>query len=147
MQQLVYAMRFTGWAMPASPDGGVLTVRATAASSAFNTIIGPDGLVGRIEWVPGGEAAFASEVTLTGATSFQEVGMIAFDGHVLRFSTVGNGYLGPVLDPPRRHGAVVWQVEGGEGQFAGARGLITANVVLRDGGEVTVHQLGVLFLR
>ena len=56
MRQLIYAMRFTGRATPARPDGGVLTVQATAGSSTLTTIIGPDGLDGRIESVPGGEA-------------------------------------------------------------------------------------------
>jgi hypothetical protein len=46
---------------------------------------------------------------------------------VLRFATLGSGYLGPGPDDTRRHGAGVWRVEGGEGQFAGARGLITSN--------------------
>src|SRR6266498_3647813 len=110
MRQLVYAMRFTGRATPASPDSGVLTVRATASSSALTAMVGPDGLAGRIEAVAGGEAQFASELTLTGATSFQEVGTIAFGaGHHLRFSTVGSGYLGPGPDPAHRHGAAAWR--------------------------------------
>lgn len=147
MRQLVYAMRFTGRATPASPDGGVLTVRATASSSVFTTIIGADGLVGQIESIAGGEGTFASEVTLTGATSFQEVGSISIgDRHRLRFSTIGSGYLGAWTDRAQRHGAVVWQVAGGEGQFVGARGLITTHIAIGDGGEVTAHHLGVIFL-
>ncbi len=147
MRQLVYALRFTGRATPASPDGGVLTVVATAPNSPLSSIIGPDGLAGRIEAVAGGEAHFASEVTLTGATSFQEVGTIAFgDGHRLRFSTVGSGYLGPSADPGRKHGAAVWRVEGGEGQFAGASGLITSNFFVDDQLGVVDHHFGVLLL-
>lgn len=88
-----------------------------------------------------------SEVTVTGATSFQEVGTIAFGaGHRLRFATVGSGYLGAGPDPARRHGAVTWRVEGGEGRFAGARGLITANVLVGADLAVTAHHLGVLFV-
>ena len=146
MRQLVYAMRFTGRAAPVGPDGGVLIVRATSGSSTFTTIIGPGELDGRIESVPGGEAALASEVTLTGATSFQEVGMITVGSHVLRFSTVGSGYLGSGPDPPRRAGAVVGRVDGGDGQFAGARGLITSILLIDDDRAVTVHHVGVVDL-
>jgi hypothetical protein len=146
MRQLVYAMRFTGQATSAGPDGGVLTVRATAGSSTLATSIDPHGLDGRIESVPGGEATLESEVTLTGATSFQEVGVIAFGSHVVRFSTVGSGYLGSGPDPPRRTGAVVGRVDGGDGQFAGARGLITSIVLIDEDRAVTVHHLGVVYL-
>jgi hypothetical protein len=86
-------------------------------------------------------------VTFTGETSFQEVGTIAFgDGHVLRFSTVGSGHLASGADPARRHGAAVWRVEGGEGQFAGASGLITSNFVVGEDMAVTDHHLGVIVL-
>jgi hypothetical protein len=121
--------------------------RGTAPSATLVADVGPGELDGRIEAVAGGEAAFAAELTVTGATSFQAVGTIVFgDGHRLRCSTVGSGYLGPSLDPAGRHGAAVWRVEGGEGQFAGATGLITSNVLVGDGGAVTDHQFGVLFL-
>ena len=147
MRQLVYALRFTGRATPAGPDGGVLAVAATAPSSTLTSIVGPAGLDGRIEAVAGGEARLASEVTFTGATSFQEVGTIAVgDGHRLRFAAVGSGDRGPSPDPARRHGAVTWRVEGGEGQFAGASGLITSNFLVGEDLTVTAHHLGVLFL-
>jgi hypothetical protein len=147
MRQLVYALRFMGRATPAGPDGGVLAVAATAPSAALVAVVGPGGLAGRIETVEGGEAGLAAELTLTGATSVQQVGTIAFGaGHRLCFSTVGSGYLGPGPDPARRHGAVTWRVEGGEGQFAGARGLITSNVIIGEDLAVIDHHLGVLFL-
>jgi hypothetical protein len=148
MRQLVYALRFTGRATPTGADGGILAVTASAPSSTLTAVVGPGGLAGRFEPVAGGEAHFASEVTLTGATSFQGVGTIAFGGgHRLRFSTVGSGNLGAGPDPAVRHGAVTWRVEGGEGQFAGASGLITANFFLAADLAVTDHHLGVVFLR
>jgi hypothetical protein len=147
MRQLVYALRFTGRATPAGPDGNVLTVAATAPGATLTTTVGTHGLAAALEPTQGGEAAFASEVTFTGATSFQEVGTIAFGGgHRLRFSTVGSGYLGPSADPTSKQGAVAWRVEGGEGQFAGARGLIAANVAVGADLAVIGHHLGVLFL-
>src|SRR5829696_4680726 len=96
MRQLVYVMRFTGRATPASPDGMVLKAARIAPSSSVTSTVGPAGLAGGLHPVAGGEATFESEVTFTGATSFQEVGTIAFGaGHRLCFSTVGSGYLGP----------------------------------------------------
>jgi hypothetical protein len=148
MRCLTYAMRFTGQMTIVSTDGTVLTVAATAPSATFTATVGPAGLAGGIHPADGGEAAFASEVTLTGATSFQEIGTIAFgSGHRLRFTTVGSGYLGACADPARRQGTVVWQVDGGEGQFAGASGLITSNFFVDANGEVMDHHLGVILLR
>jgi hypothetical protein len=103
------------------------------------------GLTGTVEAVPGGEAAFTSEVTFTSATDFLETGTITFGaGHCLHFSTIGQGYLGPSADPTRKHGTVMWRVEGGEGQFAGASGLITSNFFVGDDLAVTDHHFGVL---
>jgi hypothetical protein len=45
------------------------------------------------------------------------------------------------------HGVVSWRVEGGEGQFAGASGLITSNFTLSADGQVTDHHFGVLWVR
>jgi len=86
-------------------------------------------------------------LTFTGETVFQEVGTIAFgDGHVLRFGTVDRGYLAPSADPALKHGTVMWRVEGGEGQFAGATGLITSNFFVGEDLAVTDHHFGVIFV-
>jgi hypothetical protein len=147
MRQLVYMLRFTGRATPASPDRSVLTVTATAAGMTLTTTVGPDGLAGDLRATAGGEAEFAAELTITGATSFQEIGTITFgDGHLLRLSTVGSGYLGASPDAALKHGTVSWRVEGGEGQFAGASGLITSNLFVGEDLAITDHHLGVLFL-
>jgi hypothetical protein len=144
MRQLVYALRFTGRATPASPDGSVLTVAATAPGP-LPAAFGPDEAAGALAALPAGQAVLKAEVTLTGATSFQAVGEIAFGGGTtLRVAAVGGGYLGPGPDRADRHGAVAWRVEGGEGRFAGARGLITSNLVVGEDLAVTDYQLGVL---
>jgi hypothetical protein len=148
MRCLTYAMRFTGQVTTASTDGTVLTVAATAPSATFTATVGPAGLVGAIHPAEGSEAAFEAEVTVTGATSFQEIGTIALgNGHRLRFAIVGSGYLGACADPARKHGTVVWRVDGGEGQFAGASGLIASNFFVGAGGEVADHHLGVILLQ
>jgi hypothetical protein len=147
MGQLIYAMRFTGRAVPTDAEGSVLNAATTAPSSSLVSSVGPDGLAGVLHPVDGGEATFASEVTFTGETSFQEIGTIAFGaGHLLRFSTIGSGYLGASPDPAHKHGSVMWQVEGGEGQFTGASGLITSNFFVGEDLAITDHHFGVLFL-
>ena len=103
MRQLVYALRFTGRATPTGPDGSVLALSATAPGATLVTVVGPTGLAASLEPASGDEAAFASEVTVTGETSFQEIGTIAFgEVHRLRFATVGSGYL--VTSPSRAAG-------------------------------------------
>jgi hypothetical protein len=42
---------------------------------------------------------------------------------------------------------VIWRVEGGEGQFAGASGLITSNFTIDEAGEVTDNHFGVIFVK
>ena len=147
MRQVVYALRFTGQATPASSDGNLLTVSATAPGATLTTSVDASGLVGALEPAEGGEATFASEVTITGGTSFQAIGtLVVGDGNVLRVATVGNGYLGPGPDSAARYGSVAWRVEHGDGQFAGACGLITSNLVIDADLRLIDHHLGVLFL-
>ncbi len=147
MRETVYAMRFTGRAEPAGPDGQVLTAATSAPSMRVSSTVGAEGLDGRFEPLAGEAATFTSEVTFTSETSFQEVGAITFGaGNVVRFTTIGSGHLDASPDPTRKHGVVLWQVEGGEGQFAGASGLITSNFFVGAQLEIVDHQFGVLFL-
>jgi hypothetical protein len=148
MRQIVYAMRFAGLATPIGPAGHLFKMATTAPGCTFMSTVGPAGDAGRIRRAEGGEATLESEVTFTGVTSFQAVGTIAFgDGHRLRFGTIGSGYLDASPDPTRKHGIVMWRVDGGEGQFAGASGLIASTFFVGDGGEVTDYHVGVIFLR
>jgi hypothetical protein len=112
-------------------------------------VVGDAGVTGSLQPTNGGQASFESQVTFTGEASFQEVGSITFGdkGHRLYFSTVGQGYIGSSADPQLKHGSVIWKVERGEGQFAGATGLITSNFFVSDSGEVTDNHFGVLFLK
>jgi hypothetical protein len=94
-------------------------------------------------------AAFDSNVTMTGETSFDESGTMTFgdDGDRVRFSAIGDGYLGPSPDQGLLEGSVIWRVEEGAGRFAGATGLITSNFVMRaETGEVAEKQVISLFL-
>lgn len=148
MKKLIYAMQFAGNAAPVEGSAGVMKASTTARSCNISTAVGAEGVAGTIAAGSGGEASFESEVTITGEKSFLEKGSIRFgDRHVLRFTTEGQGYLGDSADPALKHGAVIWKIQGGEGQFAGATGLITSNFTLSDRGEVTDNQFGLIFLK
>lgn len=143
MRQLAYALRFTGRALPTGPDGSVLAPTATAPGASIATT---GGSIAHLDLVTEMGATFESEVTVTGVTSFQEIGTIIFgDDRRLRFATLGSGHFDS--SPMGRRGAAVWQIEAGEGQFAGARGFITAQILLADDLTVTSFHLGVIFWR
>jgi hypothetical protein len=148
MQQLIYGMQFTGRAAPVEGSSGVLRASTSAPSCTITSLVGPEGLASMINPAAGGVAEFESQVTFTGESTFLESGRITFghDRHRLRFSTVGQGYLGPPAEAGVQHGAVTWQIDGGDGQFAGAHGLITSNFLVGPNGEVTDHHLGVIYV-
>ncbi|HEY7034017.1 MAG TPA: hypothetical protein VH482_21955 [Thermomicrobiales bacterium] len=148
MRQLVYALRFRGEARRIGIDGNVLKTAAGASGCTLRARIAADGLSGSLQPEFDGEATSESELVLTGATTFQQAGTIEFGtgGHRLRFSTVGSGHLGSGPESDRRYGAAIWQVDGGEGQFAGAVGLIASVICVGEDLSVVDHQLGVLFV-
>jgi hypothetical protein len=147
MRQVLYAMRFTGQAEPVGDVGNVLKATTSAPSSTLTSRVGADGLSGTQEPASGAAATFASEVTFTGETSFLEIGTITFgEENTLRFSTIGSGYLAPSADPTRKQGTVMWRVDHGEGQFAGASGLITSNFFVDDALGMVDHHFGVLLI-
>jgi hypothetical protein len=146
MRQLVYVMRFTGQASPVGLNGGVLVVKATA-TRPMHVTFGREDPASPLTVISAGKAVLDAEMTLTGATSFQAVGTIAFDtGNRLWGGTVGSGYLGASADPLLRHGAVVRGIDGGSGRFAEATGLIASNFIVDDDGEFTDYHLGVIFI-
>jgi hypothetical protein len=148
VRQVIYAMQFKGQAGPVDGRPGVLRAETSGPSCALTSVVGPGGLSGLLQSAAGGSARFESEVTFSGGSSFQESGSITFGRgeHRLRFSTVGEGYLGTSPDGEARHGAVTWRVDSGEGQFAGASGLITSNFLVGAGGEVTDNHFGLLWV-
>jgi len=149
MKQLIYAMQFKGSAAPKAGVSGVIKASTTASSCTLSSVVGPGGVSGTLQPASGAQASFESEVTLIGDTSFTEAGTIRFgdSNHSLRFSTVGQGFLGKSPDAALQHGSVMWRVDGGEGQFAGASGLITSNFTLSATGEVTDNHFGLIFVR
>jgi hypothetical protein len=159
MRQIIYTMQFNGQVMPVGTSPNVMKAMTTAPSCTWTTVVRRDGLHVTLEPTAGDPAIFESEVTFLGGfessdvtsageSGFKEMGTITFGegGHRLRFSTIGQGYLGPSVEPNLRQGAVMWQVDGGEGQFEGARGVITSNFLVSNAGEVTDHHMGVIFV-
>jgi hypothetical protein len=159
MTKIAYMLQFNGQVTPAGTSPNLLKATTTAVSSAMTTVVRPDGLHSTLEPATGGHATFESEVTFVGGfesevttageAGFKETGTITFgEGRDrLRFSTIGQGYIAPSPVPDLKHGCVVRQVDGGEGQFDGARGLITSNFTVSADGKVTDYQLGVLFVK
>ncbi|MFW6076005.1 MAG: hypothetical protein ACOC9Y_10445 [Chloroflexota bacterium] len=146
MRQVIYAMQFSGKGAPTDREN-VLQAATSSPSSRIMSRVGPNGLESSIEEADGDPASFESEVTLTGDTSFTETGKVTFgSGNSFRFSTIGEGYLAPSPEEGLNHGSVMWRVDSGEGQFAGASGIITSNFTFSADGEVTDNQFGVLWV-
>jgi hypothetical protein len=147
MKPITFSLQFRGRATAVRSDR--VRFDLAAPSSALVTTVGPEGVSGAFEDVPGAEAVLESELSFggRGETTFDDVGTIEFGrGHALRFRSLGLGRLAACPDPHLRQGAVVREVEGGAGQFKGAEGLITSNFFLSDTGEVTENQLGLIFV-
>ena len=147
MKHVIYSMQFKGTVVPGGE--GIMKSTTSATSCSIQSMIGPDGVEGRFHPAEGGLAWFESEVRLSGQNAFTETGTISFgeDEHVLRFSTQGQGHMGPSADEKYSAGVVTWKVEGGEGQFSGASGYITSNFIVTEDGEITDYQFGVVFLK
>lgn len=94
-------------------------------------------------------AEFDTKVTMTGETSFDEQGTMTFDagGDSVRFTTLGEGYLGPSPEEGLLQGSVIWRIDEGTGRFEGATGLITSNFLLEsESGKVAERQVITLFV-
>jgi hypothetical protein len=146
MRKIIYAMQFKGSGGPTGEEN-VLQASTKSASTGIRSGVGSSGLDSQIEPNDGDFAQFESEVRLAGGTSFTETGTITFgSGNSLRFSTIGDGFLAESPEDGLSHGSVMWRVEGGEGQFERASGIITSNFTFSSSGEVTDHHFGVIWL-
>jgi hypothetical protein len=145
LQPIVYSLQFRG--RITSLSSRVLEQRASAPSQVLITTVDANGLAGHVEPGEGEEALLVSRLALADDGSFDQSGTIEFaPGHVLAFRSVGAARLGRSPDPHLRHGAAVWEVEGGEGQFRGAHGRITSNFFVSDTNELTDNHFGLIFV-
>jgi hypothetical protein len=149
MRQIVYNLHFRSKATPTDAEGKALRTTGSAVSGSTTTLLSPEGVESSYSAQPGDVALFESEVRITAPNVFTERGSISFgETHRLLFSCFGQGQLLPSTDDSNLMcGAVTWKVEGGEGQFEGATGLITSNFTLNDQGEINDYQLGLLFIK
>jgi hypothetical protein len=142
---IVYSLQFRG--RIASLSARVLEQRASAPSQVLSTTVDANGLTGRVQPGEGEEAVLVSRLALADDGSFDQSGTIEFaPGHVLAFRSVGAARLDHSPDPHLRHGAAVWEIEGGEGQFHGAHGRITSNFLVSDTNELTDNHFGLIFV-
>jgi hypothetical protein len=139
MRRLVMLMRFRDQATPPSGDPVSFSVRGESEQ-----IVLLDGDGGTLPE----RAAYETKVVMTGEVSFVEDGTMTFgDADSLRFTTVGEGILGPSPEEGVLQGSVIWRVEEGEGRFAGATGLVTSSFeVQADSGQANEHQVLALYL-
>jgi hypothetical protein len=145
MKPIAYSLQFRGRA--SSVDSDRIRFRLTAPSSALVTRLGPHGVHGEFEDVSGGDATLEAELSLREQSTFDDAGTIEFGhGNSVRFRSVGLGRLVPCPAPNLRHGTVVREVQGGDGQFLRAEGLITSNFLVSDTGEVTDNHFGLIFV-
>jgi len=99
----------------------------------------------QLDGIGTGPALCRRDLELWEDGSLVETGEFSFGGgDAITFRA--RGALGASPDPHRRHGTAVLEVTGGRGRLAGARGYVTSNFLLSQGGELTDHHLGLLFL-
>jgi hypothetical protein len=145
LQPIAYSLQFRGRITPLSSR--VLEQRASAPGQVLITTLDANGLAGRVEPGDGEEALLVSRLAMGADGSFDQSGTIEFAaGHVLAFRSVGSARLSRSPDPHLQHGAAVWEVAGGEGQFRGARGCITSNFFISDTNELTDNHFGLIFV-
>jgi hypothetical protein len=147
VRELVFTLEFRGTAGPVPGSDRERRARSTAPSQRLSTLLDADGVRARVEPVAGESAVLDSRVERFGDGSFVEDGTIAYGsaGRVT-FETLGRGWVGPAPLPGWVVGGVVWTITGGDGAFAGARGVITSNFTVSAGGEVIDHHVARLYL-
>jgi hypothetical protein len=64
----------------------------------------------------------------------------------LRFRSLCRGQIGPSPEPGLRLGTAVCEIDGGSGRLASASGRITSSFLVSETGELTDHQLGLIFV-
>ena len=146
-RELVFTLEFRGRGENLPGSTTKRRARTSAPSQTLSTLMGPEGVFGAVEPVGGERATLEARVERFGDGTFAEEGEITYGsaGKVM-FTTQGRGRVTPAPTPGAVYGAVVWAVTGGEGRFAGARGLITSNFAVSASGDVVDHHVARLLL-
>jgi hypothetical protein len=147
VRELVFALEFRGRGGPVPGSTTKRQARTTAPSQAWRAVLGPGGVTAMVEPVAGETAVLESRVERDPDGTFVEDGTITYGAAgSVTFDTVGRGHVGPAPDGRGSHGVVMWRITGGEGRFAGARGLITSNFTVTPDGLVTDDHVTRLYL-
>jgi hypothetical protein len=147
MREVVFALEFRGNAGPVPGAEGQRRARSVAPSQTLATVLGPGGVIARLDAVAGESAVLESRVERFGDGTFVEDGTITYgSAGTITFETIGRGWVGPSPLGGWVVGGVVWSVTGGQGAFAGARGVITSNFTVNAGGEVIDDQVARFYL-
>jgi len=147
MRELVFALEFRGRGGPEPGSTTRRRARTTAPSQTLRTVLGPDGVSAVVEPQPGESAVLESRVERFSDGTFVEDGTITYGrAGSISFDTVGRGHVGPAAGGSGSHGVVMWRITGGDGRFAGARGLITSNFTVSPDGLVTDDHFTRLYL-
>jgi hypothetical protein len=146
-REIVFALRFAGRGGPVPGSTTKRQARTIAPSQALRTVIGPTGVSGTVETLPGESAVLESRVERFADGSFVEDGTITYGrAGSIAFDTVGRGHVGPAPDGHGSHGVVMWRITHGDGGLAGAQGLITSNFAVTPDGRVTDDHVARLYL-
>jgi len=125
-----YSAEFRGHATPLEPS--VLLTRASAPCRAF---------------ADDGEALLEARVTLLDGDEFELAGTVAFgDGNALRFRSLRYGVIRPAPQSGFRLASAICEIDGGAGELKSASGRITSSFLVSDTGELTEHQVGLVFV-
>jgi hypothetical protein len=143
VRELVFALEFRGRGEAVPGATGRRRARTEAPSQVLSAVLGAPGVRSAVTHVAGGVATLVSEIERHADGTFAEWGTIDFgEAGRLSFSTVGRGVVGPnPLAAGSHRGAVIWEITGGTGRFAGAQGLITSNFTVTAAGDVVDHQV------
>ena len=129
MREIVFALEFRGRAGPEPGAPHLRRARSTAPSPGLRAV-----LDSRVERFPDG--------------SFVEDGTITYgSAGAISFVTIGRGHVGPSPRAGWAQGAVIWEVTGGDGRFAGARGLVTSSFTVGPDGDVIDHHVARLYIQ
>ena len=113
----------------------------------MSTVLGPDGVCAGVATAVGERAVLESRVERFGDGTFVENGRITYGGGgAVTFETIGRGWVAPAPRPGWTVGGVLWTITGGDGAFAGARGLITSNFTVAADGEVVDNHFARIYL-
>jgi len=147
LREVVFALEFRGRGEPVPGSTNHRRARSTAPSQTLSTRLTADGVYARVDAVTGETAVLESRIERFADGSFVEDGSITYGaaGRIV-FETIGRGWVAPGPRTGWALGGVLWTVTGGEGIFAGARGLITSNFTVSADGEVVDNHFARLFV-